>query len=117
MPHDPELLARGNVWLVRLDPTQGYEQAKTRPAVIVSSSALNTGVRALVGVAPISGNTEPHPLSVVVGPPDGGLTKPSAVLCGQVRAVDKARLIRHMGILSPSSMYIVDTRLRVFFNL
>jgi mRNA interferase MazF len=32
-------MRRGDVYLVRLDPTEGSEQAGTRPAVIVSRNA------------------------------------------------------------------------------
>ena len=114
---DPELLERGNVWRVRFDPTEGHEQGAIRPAVIVSASPFNTPGRALVAVAPITSQLRTHRLHVRVAPPEGGLERESEVLCEQVRTLGIHRLLEHRGILLPSTMRVVDIRLRVYLNL
>ena len=53
-------LNRGEVWWVNLDPTQGSEIQKTRPAVILTVNALNRARRTVV-VVPLSGSATPRP--------------------------------------------------------
>jgi mRNA interferase MazF len=43
---------RGEIWLVRLDPTEGSEIAKTRPTLIVSNDAI--GILPLKVIVPIT---------------------------------------------------------------
>ena len=122
MPNSPTvidqvLLERGNVWRVRLDPTEGHEQGAIRPAVIVSATPFNTVSRALVAVAPITSHIRDHRLHVRVLPPDGGLAHPSDVLCEQVRTIAIGRLLDHTGLLSAAAMRLVDIRLRVYLHL
>jgi len=56
---------RGDVWRVSLDPTQGNEIQKTRPAVVVTSNALNRARRTVV-VVPLSTGPEPRDRKSVV---------------------------------------------------
>jgi mRNA-degrading endonuclease toxin of MazEF toxin-antitoxin module len=49
----------------------------------------------------------------MVTPPDGGLTSPSKILLDQMRSVDKIRLQRRMGMVSPSRMRAVDDAIRL----
>jgi mRNA-degrading endonuclease toxin of MazEF toxin-antitoxin module len=44
--------ARGDVYLVRLDPTRGSEIRKTRPCLVVSPDELNEHLRTVI-VAPM----------------------------------------------------------------
>ncbi|MDR0594126.1 MAG: type II toxin-antitoxin system PemK/MazF family toxin, partial [Bifidobacteriaceae bacterium] len=54
---------RGEVWLVALGAGRAGEPAKNRPAVIVSSTALNTGrPRDLIDIVPISWSLAPSAL-------------------------------------------------------
>jgi mRNA interferase MazF len=116
-PIDPHLLGRGNVWLVRLDPVEGHEQGKQRPAVIVPASAYNTPGRALVAVAPITSQIRPHRLRVPVTPPEGGLTALSDIQCDQIRTIALTRLLTHLGVLDPALMRLVDLRMRIYLDL
>lgn len=85
---------RFQVWLIQLDPTQGREINKTRPCVIVSPdemSALST-----VLVAPMTTQGFEFPCRVRCT----FQNKQGWVLLDQMRAVDKIRLIKKMGVLS-----------------
>ena len=113
-PIDPRQLERANVWLVRLDPVEGHEQGRQRPAVIVSASAYNTTGRALVAVAPITSQVRPHRLRVPITPPDGGLVVLSDIQCDQIRTITLARFVAHLGVLSAAVMRLVDLRLRIY---
>jgi mRNA interferase MazF len=116
-PINPQLLERGNVWLVRLDPVEGHEQGKQRPAVLVSASAYNTPGRALIAVAPITSQLRSHRLRVRVTPPEGGLTSLSDIQCDQIRTIALTRLISYIGILSPAVMQMLDLRLRIYLDI
>lgn len=48
-----EVVARFEVYLVRLDPTEGHEIRKTRPCIIVSPDEMNRHIATVI-VAPTS---------------------------------------------------------------
>ena len=48
---------------------------------------------------------------------DAGLASDSAVLCHQVRVVDKSRLLRRLGRLSDAALAQAEQALRVTFSL
>ena len=93
-------LKRGEVWWVNLDPTQGSEIQKTRPAVILTVNALNRARRTVV-VVPLSSSATPRP-PIVVSAPSAGAG--SVAVCDQVRAVDKSRLTERIGQISESDL-------------
>lgn len=60
---------------------------------------------------------QPHPTEVLVHVPEGGLTVDSLILFRQFRAVDRARLVRHMGALRPAIMAALDRALMITLGL
>jgi mRNA interferase MazF len=79
-----------------LDPAQGAEMAKTRPAVIVSLDALNQRLKT-VTVCPLT--TQLHPAwRTRLGCRVGGQSAEIAV--DQIRTISKTRLGRKLGTLS-----------------
>ncbi len=110
---DTITVRRGDIWWVALDPAQGSEIRKTRPAVVITADALNRARRTLV-VVPLSTGPEPRP-PIVVATPSAG---PGAVaVCDQLRAVDKRRLTRAFGRLSPSDLGTVEDGVRRVLEL
>jgi len=93
---------RGEIWLVRFDPTIGSEIRKSRPAVVVSSDAV--GRLPVKLVAPITDWKDYYARNLwhVRIDPDqvNGLTKPSAVDTLQLRGMDAQRFIRRLGYVS-----------------
>jgi mRNA interferase MazF len=82
------------VHLVNLDPTQGSEIQKTRPCVIVSPDEMNHYIRTVI-IAPMTATHRDYPSRV-------NLTfqrKRGQVVLDQIRTVDKARLVRRLGVL------------------
>jgi mRNA interferase MazF len=108
---------QGEVWTIDLDPTVGREQAGFRPALVVSVDPFNASPRGLVIVAPITGTVRSLPTHVPIGPPEGGLTKPSVIMTEQIRAVSKARLGRRLGVVAPVTLKKVGDNLRLLFGL
>ena len=81
-------IARGDVWWVSLDPTQGAEIQKTRPCLVLTDDTLNR-LRRTVVVVPYSTAAKVHPPITVAVTCEG---QSAAAIIDQVRAVDKARL-------------------------
>ncbi|MEI6491551.1 MAG: type II toxin-antitoxin system PemK/MazF family toxin [Verrucomicrobiota bacterium] len=109
--------ARGDIWLADLNPVRGHEQAGRRPVLVVSVDAFNQSRADLVVVIPITSTLRPIPFHVVVQPPEGGLTNPSALLCEAVRSISKDRLVTRWGAITAATMLQVEDRLRILLRL
>ncbi len=104
---------RGEVWWVNLAPTRGSEIRKTRPVVVLTADALNRARRTVV-VVPLSTGPTPRP-PIVVSTPSIGVD--SVAICDQVRAIDKARLIRLGGRLAPADLRAIEDGMRAVLEL
>ncbi len=91
-----ERAARGDVFLVDLNPTRGSEIRKTRPCVVVSPDEMNAHLRTFI-VAPLTTGSHAYPFRVPCK--FGG--KAGHVVLDQIRTVDGERLVRRLGGLSP----------------
>lgn len=109
--------ARGEVWLVDLNPTRGHEQAGIRPALVISEDLFNQGPAGLVIVIPTSSRYTGIPLHVEITPPEGGLGRPSYVKCEDIRSISKERLIRPLGKVGAEVIRQVEERLKILLGL
>jgi mRNA interferase MazF len=109
---------RGEIYLVRLDPTVGHEIRKTRPAVIIQNDVSNR-YSPITIVAAISSHFSepPFPREIIIEPEESGLAIRSAVIANQIRSVDRERLFGRLGHLSVSSLRRVDEALRISLGL
>jgi mRNA interferase MazF len=106
-------MKRGEVWWTEFDPAKGVEVRKTRPAIILSVDQINRA-RGSVIVVPLSTAPRPYPpISVAVS----SAGRPSIAKCDQMRAVDKSRLTRPLGVLSPEELRTVETAVRQVLGL
>lgn len=103
--------SRGDVYLVELDPTRGSEIRKTRPCLIVSPDELNHHLRTAI-VAPMTTSGHAYPFRPACH--FGG--KSGRVALDQLRTVDKARLRKRLGTLTPSTLATVFARLGEMFE-
>ena len=94
-----EVVQRGDVFLVSLDPARGDEIQKTRPCVVVSPDELNAYLRTFT-VAPLTTGGHSYPFRVPCR--FGG--RAGYVVIDQIRTVDRERLVRRLGKLSPSTL-------------
>ncbi|HEX7378073.1 MAG TPA: type II toxin-antitoxin system PemK/MazF family toxin [Pirellulales bacterium] len=116
MARKPSFPRRGSVCLVDLDPTVGHELKKTRPAVVVSNDHMNELAETIL-VMPITAGKHRYLHWVPLDPPDGGVSKPSAIVTEQVRAIDKRRLQRRLGAVRPETMEKIEQAIRDNFAL
>jgi mRNA interferase MazF len=112
-------MRRGEIWLVRLNPTLGAEMGKTRPAVIVNDDAV--GVLPLKVIVPITNwNTAfaARPWMVRLEPDIlNGLSKLSGADAFQVRSVSEGRLVQRMGSLSEVVMQQISEALAIALSI
>ena len=92
-------MKRGEIWLVNLDPTVGSEFKKTRPCVVVSPDELHDHLHTVI-VAPMTTGSRVAPFRIGVA--HGG--RKGLILLDQMRAVDKARLAKKLGVVSPKTL-------------
>ncbi|MCI0459639.1 MAG: type II toxin-antitoxin system PemK/MazF family toxin [Gemmataceae bacterium] len=109
--------ARGQVWLIDLDPTRGHEQAGRRPALIMSVDQFNQTALGLTVVVPITSRAKNFPLHVRLDPPEGGLQHTSYIKCEDVRSVSCERLSKPLGRVTPAVLRQVEERLRIVLGL
>ena len=109
---------RGDIYLVEFDPARGHEIQKTRPAVVIQNDIGNKHSPVTI-VAAITSKLSPtpYPVEVVVATKANGLTVPSSVQLGQIRSMDKRRLLKRIGALDAATMRKVDDALRISVGL
>lgn len=104
------VVRRFDVFLVRLDPTEGHELRKTRPAMVISPNEMNRHIRTVL-IAPMTTASKSYPTRIpVVFQGKGG-----QIALDQMRAVDQARLLRRLGrINEPTASQVLETLARLF---
>lgn len=108
---------RGDVVIVRLDPAEGSELRKTRPAVVVQNDVGNEHSSTTI-VAPATGTHRGYPFEVLVEASDSPFEKDSSVRLDQLRVVSITdRIHSVVGSLDESTIAAVDDALRVSLAL
>ena len=103
-------IARGDVHLVRLDPTLGSEIRKTRPCVVISPDELNQHLRTVI-VAPMTTGGHAYPWRIACR----FQNRSGFVALDQLRTVDRERLVRRLGRLSArTTTEVLDTLQEMF---
>ncbi|MSQ26020.1 MAG: type II toxin-antitoxin system PemK/MazF family toxin [Dehalococcoidia bacterium] len=92
---------RWGIFLTRLDPVVGSEQAGTRPVLAISSEDFNETM-AVVTVLPITSRKKGRKLysgEALLHKGIAGLSADSIVLAHQIRTVSKKRFLKRIGFL------------------
>jgi len=109
-----EEVRRGDLVLVNLDPVIGSEQGMTRPALILQNDIGNRLSTTTI-VAPVTSKAflKKYPTNVEVDRNNSPLKQKSTILLNQIRTIDKQRIIRNYGGVSPTKMKEVDEAIMV----
>lgn len=91
------MVKRFEVYMVSLDPAVGREIRKTRPCLVVSPDELNEHLATFI-VAPLTTGSHPYPFRV----PCRFAGKLGHVVLDQLRTIDRERLVRKAGRVSPA---------------
>ncbi len=105
------VIQRFGVYLVALDPTQGHEMRKTRPAVVVSPNEINRTMGTVI-IAPLTSRKRAYPFrqNTTFAGKDG------QVALDQLRVVDKTRLLADLGPLDPHDQPSLLAKLQEMFT-
>jgi mRNA interferase MazF len=103
---------RFDVFLVNLDPTVGSEIKKTRPALVISPNEMNHHIRTVI-IAPMTTKGRPYPTRVACH----FSGKDGQIVLDQIRTIDKARLVKKLGIIDPKIQRMVSNILIEMFSI
>ena len=104
------VVRRFDVFLVALDPTVGHEIKKTRPALVISPDEMNEHLSTLI-VAPMTTKGKTYPTRIACR----FQRKQGQIVLDQIRTIDRKRLVRKLGRLSPSTQREVLSALAEMF--
>ncbi|MGH7927868.1 MAG: type II toxin-antitoxin system PemK/MazF family toxin [Candidatus Binatia bacterium] len=102
--------SRFEVYLVRLDPTQGREIRKTRPCLIISPDEMNRHIGTVI-LAPMTTQGREYPTRI----PVRFQRKSGQIVLDQIRTVDKMRLVKRMGKIDDATAQKVLALLNEMF--
>jgi mRNA interferase MazF len=91
-------MKRFDVYLVTLDPTVGAELQKTRPCLIISPDEMNDYIQTVI-VAPLTTKGRAYPSRVATR----FQGKDGQIVLDQMRTVDKRRLLKYLGRITPAT--------------
>jgi len=92
------VIQRFGVYLVSLDPTIGHEVQKTRPCLVISPNEMNSTIGTVL-VAPMTTSGRAYPTRINCS----FKGKKGQIMLDQIRAVDKIRLLSHLGDISSAA--------------
>ena len=102
---------RFEVYLVALDPTVGSEIRKTRTCVVVSPDEANNALDTIVA-APLTNTIRNYPTRVSVRFQRSN----GEIAVDQLHALDKRRLVKKLGVISPDAQRSLTALLLEFFS-
>ncbi len=105
-----EAVSRGDLYLVSLNPTRGSEIRTMRPCVVISPDELNAHLHTFI-VAPLTTGGHRYPFRVRCRFED----RDGHVVVDQLRAVDRDRLVKHLGVLDEDTLVEVLSVLQAMF--
>lgn len=108
---------RGDVYYADLGEGVGSEQFGTRPVVVIQNDVGNRYSPTVI-VAAVSTQIETKaqlPTHHIVT--EGCLKQPSVILLEQLRTIDKQRIGRFVGSLSPQDIAAMDQALKISIGL
>ena len=108
-----EAARRGEIWWVDFEAADDGEMRQMRPAVIITTDALNRARRTVI-VVPLATGPAPRP-PIVVATPSAGQGR--VAVCDQARAIDKSRLTHSAGELSAPDLKAIEDGLRRILEL
>lgn len=111
-------LTRGDVVRVRLDPGEGREIRKTRPAVVLSNNAA-CRFDSVIQVVPITAlpKRSLRPYEARIDSEASGLAKPSRAVANQLRTIAKHRIATRTGRLTPTELEDVERAVAIQIGL
>ncbi|MFN5335507.1 MAG: type II toxin-antitoxin system PemK/MazF family toxin [Bacteroidota bacterium] len=105
------VIKRADIWMVSLDPTIGREIKKIRPCMIISPDEANKYLDTVM-IAPLTSTVRQYPSRVNCT----FNNKKGQIVIDQIRAVDKIRLVKKLGIIDEKTAVEVFNILQAYFD-
>src|SRR5882762_359451 len=101
---------RGDVFSARLDPTEGSEQAGTRPVVVISRDSINANspVVVVIPVTDAANVKRTYPSHAFLAKGIGGLKTDSVAKTEQIRAIQVSRFVGYYGRLDKDAIVRIE---------
>ncbi len=110
------MIKRGDIYWVRLDPIEGSEIGKTRPAVIISNN-INNELADTVTVLPVTSNGgKVYPFEVFIHRGMANMPGDSKAKANQIRTVDKRRIKDLIGTLPDSTLKEIERAVKIHLD-
>ncbi|MEA3474863.1 MAG: type II toxin-antitoxin system PemK/MazF family toxin [Candidatus Cloacimonadota bacterium] len=88
-----------DVFLVCLDPTVGHEIKKSRPCIVLSPDEMNKYISTVI-IAPMTTKSRSYPTRIHIT----FQKKKGWIVLDQIRTIDKQRLIKRLGEITPKTI-------------
>jgi len=109
------MLKKGEIRLVEIPGSNGYEQTGTRPAIIMAEAEANIAI-----VIPFTSNVRAlrYPHTIEVNPSvSNGLKTESVALVFQLRAIDKKRIKNKLGMIGSKEIGKIDKMVKEMLSI
>lgn len=112
-------MKQGEIWSVNLDPSQGAEIRKTRPAIIVNDNAVGRlPLKIIVPLTDWKAYYAQAPWMVRVVPDTKNkLSKASAADCFQVRSISETRFVKKIGVVDLTTLEHIQDGLAAVLSI
>lgn len=111
-----ELIKRGDIYWVRLDPVMGSEIGKIRPAVVISND-INNELADTITIVPITSSVgKVYPFEVLLRKGTANLAEDSKAKANQIRTVDKKRLKNLIGTLPAAVLEKIELSIKIHLD-
>lgn len=104
------VVKRTEIWLVDLNPTIGKEIQKTRPCMIISPNEANKYLDTVI-IAPLTSTKRGYPSRINCLFEN----KEGQIAIDQIRSIDKARLVKRLGVMDKNTSSKVFMLLQEYF--
>jgi mRNA interferase MazF len=110
---------RGDVFSARLDPTEGSEQAGTRPVVVISRDSINSNspVVVIVPVTDAANVERLYPSHAHFSKGTGGLRVDSIAKAEQIRAIQISRFVGYYGRIDREALARIEDAIKIALAL
>lgn len=111
-------IKRGQIYLVDLSDGFGSEQGGVRPVLVIQNNKGNKYSPTIIVACLTSKIYEKHHLPTHYSiPTTVGLKYPSIVMMEQIKVIDKSRIIKYIGSVTPRFMKLLDNRILISLGM
>ena len=108
-------MKKGEIWIVELPQTDSREQHGTRPVIILTDTKSSVAI-----IIPCTSNLQalrlPHTIRIEASK-QNGLAMPTIALVLQLRAIDKIRLQKKIGVLEKPTLDDINSMIRELLDV